>query len=103
MTTHQSGDAILIQVKPGSRPVKAESVSDDFILATQETLAKVAEVVKKSISSLVGDINSMKSPPAEVSLEFGVDVGAEAGFPFITKGSAGANFKVSFTWKKEKD
>lgn len=41
-------------------------------------------------------------PPEEVTLEFGIEVGGKAGIPFVTEGSATANFKVSVTWKAAK-
>ena len=37
--------------------------------------------------------------PEEVNVEFGLTLGGEAGVPFVTKGSVGASFKVSATWK----
>jgi hypothetical protein len=39
--------------------------------------------------------------PDTFSLEFGVEVGGEAGIPFITKGTAAANFTVSLEWSKD--
>jgi hypothetical protein len=39
-----------------------------------------------------------KASPSEVSVEFGITLGGEAGVPFVTKGKADATFKVTSTW-----
>jgi Trypsin-co-occurring domain 1 len=93
--------AVFIQVTQTSGAVKAESATDDFIKATQEKLKEVSQLVKTSWASMVKDISSMPGAPSEIALEFGIDVGVEGSVPFITKGSIGANFKVSITWKKD--
>ena len=35
----------------------------------------------------------------EVTLEFGVEISGEAGIPYISKGSAKSNFKVTLKYK----
>jgi hypothetical protein len=39
-----------------------------------------------------------EAAPSEVSVEFGITLGGEAGVPFVTKGKADATFKVTSTW-----
>lgn len=39
--------------------------------------------------------------PTELSLEFGLKLGGEAGIPFVTKGTAEATFTVKATWTHE--
>jgi hypothetical protein len=36
--------------------------------------------------------------PDKVTIEFGLQMGGEAGVPFVTKGTAQANVKVSVEW-----
>ncbi|HTV27744.1 MAG TPA: CU044_2847 family protein [Xanthobacteraceae bacterium] len=91
---------IIIQVNPQASAVLAQAATDDFIKATQAKLKEVTELIKSSWEGMVKDISRLSSPPAEVGLEFGIDVGAEGGVPFITKGSIGANFKISIIWRK---
>lgn len=91
---------ILIQVNPQSGAVVAQGATEDFVLATHEKLQSVSQLVKTGWVEMMDDISRMENPPAEFCLEFGIDVGAEAGVPFITKGSMSANFKVSITWHK---
>jgi Trypsin-co-occurring domain 1 len=40
-----------------------------------------------------------KAKPDEVTVEFGLTLGGEAGIPFVAKGTVEASFKVSATWK----
>lgn len=91
---------IYIQVAASVGAVSPQSASSDFIEASSENLREVANLVKASWSHMVSDIENMVNPPSEIGVEFGIDVGAEGGIPFITKGSLGANFKVSIVWKK---
>jgi hypothetical protein len=37
--------------------------------------------------------------PNKVTLEFGLQLGGEAGVPFVTKGTAEANVKVTIEWE----
>jgi Trypsin-co-occurring domain 1 len=103
MTDPENCSTVVIQVNPQSGAVVPQDETDDFIRATQEKLKEVAQLIKTSLQDLVGEISDLSIPPAEVGLEFGIDVGAEGGVPFITKGSVGANFKISVVWRKAKD
>jgi hypothetical protein len=96
------GLVVLVQVNPTAGGVRLEGATEDFVQASREKLKQVAGVVKTSWTNLVSEMRAMPDPPSEVSVEFGVDVGAEGGLPFITKGSISANFKVSIVWKTEK-
>lgn len=82
-------------------PIVPQSASDKISKISSDNLKQVAELIKTSWSGLLDDLKSMPQPPSEVGIEFGIDLGAEGGIPFISKGSIGANFKVSVTWKKE--
>jgi Trypsin-co-occurring domain 1 len=100
MTSNDKPPIIYIQVTPQVGAVMAQSATDDFIKASQDKLKEVAHVIGASLQGLVNEISNSPTPPAEIGLEFGVDVGAEGSVPFITKGSIGANFKISVVWRK---
>lgn len=89
----------LIQVggTPGSAVTPQASIQD-FIDGSKEHFQKIATVVEVAGQSFVERINQIASKPTECSIEFGVNVGGEAGVPFITKGTVGANFKVTIKW-----
>ncbi len=93
---------IFIQVKAGSGAVVPQGATEDFVRATEEKMREVSRLIRTGCKDLISDISGMAHPPAEIKIEFGVDVGAEGGVPFITKGSISANFKVSATWKDAK-
>lgn len=83
---------------PGGAQVMPESASDDFIDGTAEKLGSVAGAVEVATGAFMERLEQLKFKPAECVLEFGVNVGGEAGVPFITKGTVGANFKVALKW-----
>ena len=42
-------------------------------------------------------------PPDRVALQFGLQLGGEAGVPFVTKGTAQANVSVTVEWTAKKE
>ena len=78
--------------------LKPEMAPERFINATQETLKGVAEIIEDACAAFVERINTMEAKPKECAIEFGVNAGGEAGIPFVSKGTLGANFKVSIKW-----
>lgn len=100
MTTELTATAFKIQVggTPGGAQVMPESASDDFIDGTADKLGSVAAAVEVATGAFMERLNQLKLKPSECVLEFGVNVGGEAGVPFITKGTVGANFKVALKW-----
>lgn len=92
---------ILIQVTQNAGPVQAESGASDLVQATRKTLVDIRDLIKESWSGIVAEIGKGANAPKEVTIEFGVGVGAEGSIPFIAKGSMNANFNVSIVWKNE--
>lgn len=82
--------------------VRAEAYSEDFIEGTPEHLNNVADVIDTASETFVQRLMGMASKPTGCSIEFGVNVGGEAGIPFVTKGTIGANFKVVVSWEQNK-
>jgi len=75
-----------------------------FVEDIAERTEKLKEMMASTIlgySSIV--LNAVKEAnllsPESVTLEFGVQLGGEAGVPFITKGTVQANVKVTVVWK----
>ncbi|MDB5679164.1 CU044_2847 family protein [Sphingomonas bacterium] len=97
--TDQEQVVFYVQVDPQTRGFALEGNSERFVEATQQTLQNVVGVVKDSCEAFIQKIEGLPSKPKELALEFGVDVSGEAGIPFVTKGSIGANFKITLTWK----
>lgn len=61
----------------------------------------IATVIEAAGQSLVERVKTMVNKPTECSIEFGVNIGGEAGVPLVTKGEIGSNFKIKISWKKE--
>jgi len=99
MDNVETGGVILIQVAHVSGAVSPQSNSEAFTAATEKRLDEVASLIRNSCSKMATGLLGMASSPAEIQMEFGVDVGGEAGVPFVTKGTINANFKVSVTWR----
>ena len=91
---------IRIQVREipvgGSSP---QSVQETFKDLTAEQLQAVGATVGQVQAWLFAKMATAVHKPSSFSIEFGIDVGGEAGIPFVTKGSVRANFKVSMEWK----
>ena len=90
-----------IQVRGISGEVVAQAAEDSLVKATPERLDKVAAVAEVVGATFVQRIMSMTSRPTSCTFEFGVNIGGEVGIPFITKGTAGAEFKVTIGWESK--
>ena len=88
----------MIEIEPTGGAVRPEMAPEKFMNATRETLNQVAAVVENSCAAFIARIADLEAKPSEIGIEFGVDAGGEAGIPFVTKGSVGANFKISLIW-----
>lgn len=89
---------VYVQVDAGLEGMVPESAGSNLINAAEGGLKDVARLVKGSCSQLITELSGIQGGPKELTLEFGINVGAEGSVPFITKGSIGANFKVSLKW-----
>lgn len=65
-----------------------------FTDSMQQTVRSYAETVLTAVRTGVEGLPA----PEKVTVEFGLQVGGEAGVPFVTKGTTQANVKVSLSW-----
>ncbi|TAL03300.1 MAG: hypothetical protein EPO08_04470 [Rhodospirillaceae bacterium] len=94
----QAPPEFLIQIEQVSGAVRPEMAPEKFIKGTKEALDQVSAMIESSCAAFVDRIGKLPAKkPSEIAIEFGVDVKAEAGI-ILTKGSLGANFKVSLKW-----
>jgi hypothetical protein len=59
-----------------------------------EAIAGICHSVQEKAIASLGE-----SKPKELTLQFGIKLGGEAGFPLITKGSVEGAFQVSAKWQ----
>ena len=93
------GDIVTFQV--GGEQGPATETDIELVFARDEFTRRfheIEELIATCCNSIRNALEQVPSPE-EVKLEFGIEVGGKAGIPFVTEGSAKANFKVTVTWK----
>lgn len=65
----------------------------------QQTFQRALEHVRPAVQGVIDELLSLENRPDELSVEFGIDLHAEAG-AFIASASTGSNFTVRMTWNK---
>lgn len=96
------GETIYIQYDDEDmKQLQAVSCIDDIQERT-EKLKRVRVSTIQGYSQIVLDAvkqGMSDATPSKVTLEFGLQAGGETGIPFVTKGSAQANVKVTIEWE----
>ncbi|MEV0176448.1 CU044_2847 family protein [Streptomyces sp. NPDC050803] len=96
------GQIVLLEVA-GDGPAGVQRVSRGGVVAgAAETLQQALGRVRPALGAVLDDARSLARPPAEVTVEFGITLSAEAGV-VVAKGSTEANFKVSMRWAPQDD
>jgi hypothetical protein len=100
------GSDIYIQYDADEIDRGLEAVSDDDITDDERTkrfkkglesnIRNYSSMVMESVKSGVDKEND--SNLKSIELEFGLQIGGEAGIPFITKGTVQSNIKVKVAW-----
>jgi hypothetical protein len=78
----------------GYRPRDAASWGE-IKLDLQKELEAVSRVAQIALDNL------KKLEPAELEIEFGIELGGQAGIPLLTRHEGKANFKVTLKWAKD--
>jgi hypothetical protein len=83
------GDLQLASLRPG-----------EIVARAGKSVEQAMDEVKPAIQAVLGRLAAMA--PAEVTVEFGLLLGAETGV-IIAKGSGEVHFDVTLTWKRPED
>ena len=97
----EQGGSVLVETdEPPAGPVVRGLGKDHPTLAdrTNKTFEEATATVTPAAASLIAQLKSISNPPAEIGIEFGVQLSAQTG-AFIASAAAAANFKVSMTWR----
>ena len=88
-------------------------IDELYAVGYVEDIVERTERFKKLMGSTVmgysdAVLNAVKAgmkdnPPDRVALQFGLQLGGEAGVPFVTKGTAQANVSVTVEWTAKKE
>jgi hypothetical protein len=101
----ESGEPILVEVEEvGLAGGTRRGLSPSAVVERAQTSFEDAlEKARPMASGLVGKLRAIGdaagNPSDEVQLEFGIVLNAEAG-AILASASAGANYKVTMTWKR---
>jgi Trypsin-co-occurring domain 1 len=100
------GSTIYIQYdEEDSDQLRAVGVLDDVTERTTKFRSIVSRTIKGYTDILLDAIKDgavNKLTPSKVTMEFGIQAGGETGVPFVTKGTAQANVKVTIEWDLSK-
>ena len=98
-----NGEPILVEVEDlGLSGETRRGLSASAVVERAQTSFEDAlDRVRPMATSLVGKLRTMSdaAAPDEVQVEFGIVLSAEAG-AVLAAASAGANYKVTMTWKR---
>jgi hypothetical protein len=99
----EGGGSVLIQVEDwhsGDGEVTRGWGERDrrVIEQAQESFEQAVGRVQPAVQALLAQVRSLADSPDTVSVEFGLELGAEVG-AFVTNASSKGNFKVSLTWR----
>jgi Trypsin-co-occurring domain 1 len=97
----EQGGSVLVETdEPPAGPMMRGLGRDHPTLAdrTDKTFEEATAAVTPAAASLIAQLRSIRNPPAEIVIEFGVQLSAQTG-AFIASAAAAANFKVTMTWR----
>jgi hypothetical protein len=97
----EQGGSVLVEIdEPPAGPVMRGLGKDRPNIAehADKTFEQATAAVTPAAASLIARLRSISDPPAEIGIEFGVQLSAQTG-AFIASAAAAANFKVSMTWR----
>jgi hypothetical protein len=99
----EGGGSVLIQVEDrhsGDGEVTRGWGERDrrVIEQAQESFQQAVGRVQPAVQALLAQFRSLADSPDTVSVEFGLELGAEVG-AFVANASSKGNFKVSLTWR----
>jgi Trypsin-co-occurring domain 1 len=94
VATEIDGAALLLEVRSGDDPER------DVGILRDSSFDGVVDSIRKLTRQLTEALEEVK--PDKASLEFGVDVGVEAGqlTALLVKGSGNASLKITLEWGK---
>ena len=98
-----NGEPILVEVEDlqpaGGTTRRGLSTSATFERA-RTSFEDALEKAQPIASGLISRLRNIADSPDEVQVEFGLSLNAQAGAILVAGASAGANYKVTLTWKK---
>jgi hypothetical protein len=97
----KQGGSVLIEIDETAAGAAMRGLGKDrptVVERADKTFEEATAAVVPAASSLMARLRATSDAPDEVSIEFGVQLSAQTG-AFIASAAAGANFRVSVTWR----
>jgi hypothetical protein len=93
-------DSVHVLHKPAAGGAPAGVKAHDLVYSLED----LGKTISATCAGLYGEIEKglAASLPKEITIEFGITLGGEAGVPLVTKGTVEAAFKVTATWEFSK-
>jgi hypothetical protein len=63
-----------------------------------DRILEVSKAITAICATIYDSVQKSERRPNEITLEFGIKLAGKIGLPFVTEGSAEANFKVTAKW-----
>lgn len=101
----ETGEPILVEVEDVGlagetrRGLSPSAVVERAQTSFEDALEKSRPMASNLVDKLRDIGDSAGNPPDEVQMEFGIVLNAEAG-AILASASAGANYKVTMTWRQ---
>ena len=80
-----------------NKKVTIDKRTEIFKSGLETNIKNYSTIVMEAVKNGIDDEND--SNLKSIELEFGVQIGGEAGIPFITKGTLQSNIKVKVAWE----
>lgn len=95
------GGRVLVDVRGSGagQPVTRGLNTGQVVEKGRQSFEQAVSGLRPAAEVIISRLREMADSPDEVSVEFGLDLHAEAG-AFIAAASVAANFKVSVTWRR---
>jgi Trypsin-co-occurring domain 1 len=97
----ENGGSILVAVEAESGPVTrgwGEDRSRQIAERATETFEAAVSKVRSAADAMLTSLSGLNSTPDDITVEFAIQLNAEAGVCIATLGSS-ANFKIALKWK----
>jgi hypothetical protein len=95
-----TGESVLVQVNGGAGvPITRGGGSAALVQQAQRSFEEAVGRIRPAVQGLIDQLVALPHHPSEVSVEFGINLHAEAG-AFIAQAGTTANFTVKLTWER---
>jgi len=97
----EQGGSVLVEIDEGPAGAVMRGLGKDrpaLAERADKTFGEATAAVAPAARSLLARLRPTDDPPAQISIEFGVQLSAQTG-AFVASAAAAANFRVSMTWR----